>query len=179
VTAGVVLAAGAGRRFGGPKAPAIVDGERLVDRAVRLLQEAGCDPIYVVLGAWVGDVPGAHIVVNPNWDAGMSTSLRCALSTLNETASTDALITLVDLPGLTAEAMRRVLSAPGDIVQATFDGERGHPVRISRDHWESLSQTLEGDAGARAYLATRTDITLVEIGDIADGTDVDTPLPTQ
>jgi CTP:molybdopterin cytidylyltransferase MocA len=179
VTAGVVLAAGAGRRFGGPKAPAIVDGERLVDRAVRLLHDAGCDPIYVVLGSWVGDVPGAHIVVNPNWDAGMSTSLHCALSTLNETASTDALITLVDLPGLTSEAMRRVLSAPGGIVQATFDGERGHPVRISRDHWEALSQTLEGDAGARAYLATRTDITLVEIGDIADGTDLDRPLPTQ
>jgi nicotine blue oxidoreductase len=176
VTAGVVLAAGAGRRFGGPKAPAVVDGERLVDRAVRILREAGCDPIYVVLGAWVGDVPGAHIVVNPNWEAGMSTSLRCALDVLTETTSTEALITLVDLPGLTSEAMRRVLKAPGDIAQATFHGERGHPVRITRNHWVPLLETLEGDAGARSYLAESTDVGLVEVGDIADGTDVDTPL---
>ncbi|MGA1145657.1 MAG: NTP transferase domain-containing protein, partial [Candidatus Nanopelagicales bacterium] len=50
--AGVVLAAGEGKRFGGPKAPFEYDGERLVDRAVRVLREAGCDPVFVILGAW-------------------------------------------------------------------------------------------------------------------------------
>ena len=63
-TAGLVLAAGEGRRFGGPKAPYVLDGERLVDRAVRVLREAGCDPVVVVLGAWVGEVPGAEVVGN-------------------------------------------------------------------------------------------------------------------
>ena len=66
--AGLVLAAGEGRRFGGPKAPAVIDGERLVDRAVRVLRAGGCDPVYVVLGAWVGEtaVEGGRGVMR-NW----------------------------------------------------------------------------------------------------------------
>ena len=63
-TAGLVLAAGEGRRFGGPKAPYVLDGVRLVDRAVALLRDAGCDPVLVVLGAWIDDVPDAVVVVN-------------------------------------------------------------------------------------------------------------------
>ena len=82
-TAGLVLAAGEGRRFGGPKAPAVIDGERLVDRAVRVMREGGCDPVVVVLGAWVGDVPGAHIVVNDAWSEGMGSSLRVGLAALD------------------------------------------------------------------------------------------------
>ncbi|HEU4912946.1 MAG TPA: NTP transferase domain-containing protein, partial [Actinomycetes bacterium] len=57
--AGLVLAAGAGRRFGGPKALAEIDGERLVDRAVRALREGGSDPVYVVAGAAPLAVEGA------------------------------------------------------------------------------------------------------------------------
>ena len=76
---GLVLAAGAGRRLGGPKAPLVVDGERLVDRAVRVLREGGCDPVLVVLGAWVGDVPGAEVVVNADWASGLGSSLRAGL----------------------------------------------------------------------------------------------------
>ena len=68
--AGVVLAAGGGTRFGQPKAPVVVNGERLVDRAVRCLGEAGCDPVIVVLGAWIGPVPGAEVVVNDDWRSG-------------------------------------------------------------------------------------------------------------
>ena len=56
---GLVLAAGAGRRLGGPKARVVVAGERLVDRAVRVLREGGLRSRLVVLGAWVGEVPGA------------------------------------------------------------------------------------------------------------------------
>jgi nicotine blue oxidoreductase len=53
-TAGLVLAAGEGKRFGGPKAPYVHNGERLVDRAVSVLANAGCNPVFVVLGAWLG-----------------------------------------------------------------------------------------------------------------------------
>src|SRR5262249_17823635 len=79
-TAGLVLAAGEGRRCGGPKAPVAVDGTRLVDRAVDLLRTAGCDPVVVILGAWVGDVPGATVVVNESWPEGMGSSLRTGLA---------------------------------------------------------------------------------------------------
>ena len=61
---GVVLAAGSGRRFGEPKAPVVVEGERLVDRAVRVLRQGGCSRVLVVLGAWVGPVAGAEVIVN-------------------------------------------------------------------------------------------------------------------
>ena len=69
--AGVVLAAGSDSRFGEPKAPLEVDGERLVDRSVRVLREGGCDPIFVILGAWEGSVDDALVIVNHGWEEGM------------------------------------------------------------------------------------------------------------
>ena len=77
-TAGLVLAAGEGRRFSG-KAPYVMDGERLVDRAVRVLRDGGCNDVVVVLGAWVGDVPRAVVVENLEWPTGMGSSLRAGL----------------------------------------------------------------------------------------------------
>ncbi len=68
--AGLVLAAGAGRRFGGPKALAMLDGERLVDRAVSLVRNGGCSPILVVSGAATLDVADAAVVENPDWADG-------------------------------------------------------------------------------------------------------------
>ncbi len=95
--AGVVLAAGSGSRFGEPKAPLEVDGERLVDRSVRVLREGGCDPIFVILGAWEGSVDDALVIVNHGWEEGMGSSLRIALKWVNATTEADyALITLVD-----------------------------------------------------------------------------------
>lgn len=172
--AGVVLAAGEGKRFGGPKAPFVYQGERLVDRAVRLLREAGCDPIFVILGAWEGAVDDALVIVNHGWEEGMGSSLRIGLKWVNATTEADyALITLVDLPGLTADAITRVATAPDGIAIATFDGERGHPVRIPRAHFRELIDSVSGDSGARDFLDKRDDISFVEIGDAADGTDLD------
>ena len=69
---GVALAAGAGVRFGGPKAPFSYQGIRLVDRAVANLRLGGCESVAVVLGAWIGQVPDAdEILINPNWENGI------------------------------------------------------------------------------------------------------------
>jgi len=172
--AGVVLAAGEGKRFGGPKAPFEYEGERLVDRAVRVLREAGCDPVFVILGAWEGQVDDALVIVNHGWKEGMGSSLRIGLKWVNATTEAEyALITLVDLPGLTGEAMKRVIDAPAGIASATFNGERGHPVRIPRAFFRELIDTVAGDAGARAFLAERADVTAVELADIVDGSDLD------
>lgn len=173
---GIVLAAGAGTRFGQPKAPVEVDGERLVDRAVRVLREAGCDPVFVILGAWEGAVSDCLVIVNHGWEEGMASSLRIGLKWARATTeSENAIITLVDLPGITPEAVRRVDEAPPGIAIATYNGEPGHPVRIPRDHWEDIIATVRGDSGARDYLRGRDDLILVEVGDIAVGTDLDTP----
>ncbi len=178
-TAGLVLAAGEGRRFGGPKAPAVVDGERMVDRAVRILREGGCDPILVVLGAWVGAVDGANVVVNDHWPEGMGASLRAGLTELRDTSdAASVVITLVDLPGLTGEAIARLIATDpaAPIAQATFSGERGHPVRIARSLWGDAIDVAQGDEGARRLIRSRDDVALVEMADVADGTDLDEPL---
>ena len=175
--AGLVLAAGEGRRFGGPKAPAIVDGERLVDRAVRILREAGCSEVVVVLGAWVGEVPGATVIENPDWASGMGSSLRAGLTWLEQESScTKTVVTLVDLPGLTSVAIARVADCPGDIAVAVYDGERGHPVAIARRHWPEVIESARGDRGARDFLRGHADeVVVVEVGDVATGEDLDEP----
>ena len=172
-TAGLVLAAGEGRRFGGPKAPYVLDGERLVDRAVRLLHEAGVDQVLVVLGAWVGDVPHAEVVVNDDWPQGMGSSLRAGLAHLATLDDVDrVLVTLVDLVGLTPVAVARVLACDADLAAATYDGRRGHPVLLGRRHWAGVAASATGDRGARAYLAEH-DVSAVEVGDVAHDADLD------
>lgn len=169
-----MLAAGEGKRFGGPKAPFEFEGERLVDRAVRTLRKAGCDPVFVILGAWEGNVEDALVIVNHGWEEGMGSSLRIALKWVNATTEADyAVITLVDLPGLTPEAVRRVIEAPAGIAVAAYQGIQGHPVRIPRDHFRELIDTVAGDEGARAFLAERDDVIFVEVADIANGADLD------
>ena len=176
-TAGLVLAAGAGTRYGQPKAPVMVEGERLVDRAVRVLHEGGCDPVLVVLGAWVGRVEGADIVLNSAWPEGMGSSLRSGLQSLDEhDADIDAvLVTLVDLPGLTGEAVRRLAECDSDLAVATYDGAWGHPVRFARSLWPEVREVAVGDEGARRMLRDRDDVTTVEVGDVAQPGDLDAP----
>ena len=174
-TAGLVLAAGEGKRFGGPKAPYVHDGERLVDRAVAVLANAGCNPVFVVLGAWLGEVPSATVLENPDWSTGMGSSLQVGLKHLNAESDIDeVVVSLVDLPGLTSEAVARIVNTPGDIVVAAYDTKRGHPVKFASSTWPELIKSATGDQGARSYIAEHPDqIVLVEVGDVATGEDMD------
>ena len=174
-TAGLILAAGEGKRFGGPKAPYVHNGERLVDRAVSVLADAGCNPVFVVLGAWIGEVHGATVLENENWSTGMGSSLQVGLSHLNSEPGIDeVVVSLVDLPGLTSAAVSRIVETPGDIVVGTYDAKRGHPVKFSSATWPELIASATGDQGARAYIADHPDqIVLVEVGDVATGEDMD------
>lgn len=174
-TAGLILAAGEGKRFGGPKAPYVHNGERLVDRAVSVLTDAGCNPIFVVLGAWIGDVPGATVLENDQWPTGMGSSLQVGLSHLNSEPGIDeVVVSLVDLPGLTSVAVSRIVETPGDIVVAAYDAKRGHPVKFASATWPELIKSATGDQGARSYIAEHPEqIVLVEVGDVATGEDMD------
>jgi len=174
-TAGLILAAGEGKRFGGPKAPYVHNGERLVDRAVTVLTEAGCDPIFVVLGAWIGDVPGATVLENAQWATGMGSSLQVGLSHLNaEPGIDEVVVSLVDLPGITSAAVSRIVDTPGEIVVAAYEAKRGHPVKFESSTWPELIKSATGDQGARSYIADHPDqIVLVEVGDVATGEDMD------
>lgn len=174
-TAGLVLAAGAGRRYGGPKAPVILDDERLVDRAVRLLRAGGCDPVVVVLGAWVGDVARAQVVVNDDWRSGMAGSLRVGLAALGDNIDR-VVVALVDHVGLTQAAVARLVASPARLAASAYEGERRNPVLIGREHWASVAESAVGDSGARTYLDAHADeVDLVEVGDVATPDDLDRP----
>jgi molybdenum cofactor cytidylyltransferase/nicotine blue oxidoreductase len=183
VVAGVVLAAGGGRRYGMPKALVEYDGSLLVERAVRTAQ-AVCDPVLVVLGARAVDVwrearlDGAVVLANKDWESGMASSLRTGLEGLRGyPARVDAaLVLLVDIPGMTADALRRLAgyATPDALVVPTYDGVRGHPVLIGREHWAGVAATATGDEGARRYLATHQ-VTEVDCTGLADPTDLDVP----
>jgi len=184
-TAAVVLAAGGGRRYGMPKALVEYEGSLLVERAVRTARTV-CDPVLVVLGAQAVDVwrradlDGATVLANKEWETGMASSLRTGLDGLRGWPGRidAALITLVDMPGMTPEALRAVAAhaAPDALAVATYDGVRGHPVLIGREHWAGVVETATGDEGARRYLAAH-EVTEVDCTGLADPTDLDVPPP--
>ena len=167
---GVVLAAGAGTRFGGPKAEIVLGGERLVDRAMRVLREGGCADVVAVVRQGV-EVPGAAVVVNPDPDRGMGSSLRLGLAAAS---GTRAAIVLVDTPGVGADAVRRVLAVDAPVAVATYGGRRSHPVVIDRPLWTEVAGLAEGDQGARPFMRAHPDL-VVEVPCEGDPADVDTP----
>ncbi|MEV7096546.1 nucleotidyltransferase family protein [Amycolatopsis sp. NPDC051045] len=181
--AGLLLAAGAGRRFGGPKALVLIDGEPLVLRALRTLTAAGCAPVRVVVGAAADEVRAllpdpAQAVPAEDWATGMGASLRAGLAALAETGEpVAALVHLVDLPWVGSGILARVAAhATADTVaRAAYDGVPGHPVLLGRRWWAEIAGSARGDRGARDWLATREDLKLVECGDLGSGRDVDRP----
>lgn len=178
---GLLLAAGAGRRMGTPKA--LVPG--WLAASVAVLRDGGCDAVTVVLGAAADEaralVPdGVGIVVAADWGEGMGASLRAGLAALGPAspdAADAALLHLVDLPDVSAEVVRRVRAAAsggaGVLARAAYGGVPGHPVLLGRDHWPGVIASARGDQGARTYLKGR-DVTQVECGDLATGVDQDT-----
>jgi nicotine blue oxidoreductase len=184
--AGLLLAAGAGRRYGGPKALVEWRGRLLVERAADTLRGGGCDPVVVVLGAAGAQVraaaaglAGCVLVDNPRWQTGMGSSLRAGLAALAGVAGPVAVVVLlVDLPGVTAGAVRRVAAgaSPDALAVAGYGDQRGHPVLLGRDHWAPAAALAVGDAGARGYLRAHPDaVRVVPCADIADGRDLDHP----
>jgi CTP:molybdopterin cytidylyltransferase MocA len=184
---GLLLAAGAGRRMGMPKA--LVTDERgpWLVRGVDLLVAGGCDSVRVVLGAEVVRAGAllvdidVSVVVAVDWAEGMGASLRAGLRSLAGSEDDGVVVSLVDLPDLVPMVVARVIGAghdvgPAALARATYDGRPGHPVLLGRDHWAGVAETAVGDQGARAYLSAH-DVTLVECGDLASGRDVDTPPP--
>lgn len=181
---GIVLAAGAGTRFGGPKALARAeDGTPWIEIACRALLDGGCRQVIVTLGAGADQagplVPGwAATAVVPDWFDGASASLRAGLAAAAGTGADVAVVTLVDLPGLPSAAVRRLLgtgdgtAGPDSLRRAVHDGRPGHPVVLGRRHWEPIARTVTGDRGAATYLATHA-ATAVDCTDLGGGDDVD------
>jgi CTP:molybdopterin cytidylyltransferase MocA len=185
VVAGLILAAGAGTRFGDtPKQLAPLGGRPLLQWAVDAqcaVDPAVLDPIVVVLGAGAGRIEPeiawgrTRTVVCDAWQDGQSASLRRGLEAL--TGASCVLVTLGDAPLVSSEVIARFArEASGDRgaslpVRATYDGAPGHPVLLGPDELAAL-RGARGDQGARGLLrGART----IEVGHLCSGRDVDTP----
>jgi CTP:molybdopterin cytidylyltransferase MocA len=178
VTVGaLVLAAGAGRRFGGVKQLADVDGRPLLEHAA--LAVVHRTPRVVVLGhaadeiRSVVDLHGAEPVFCADWAVGQAASLRCGVAALG--AVDAAVVLLGDMPGVTASAVEAVVAAwdgTADAVRATYDGAPAHPVLLGRDLLDRAAD-LRGDVGFRSLLE-RARVIRVEAGHLADPGDIDT-----
>ena len=104
-TAAVVLAAGASTRLGSPKQVVRLDGETLLERAVRVAREAGCSPVVVVLGAAAASIRAecslgdAVVVVNEDWASGMGSSVGCGVQALGDVDG--CVLMACDMPAVT------------------------------------------------------------------------------
>jgi len=155
VTAAIVLAAGASRRMGQPKQLALLAGETLLTRTLRICREAKLEPIIVVLGANAEpvtrsvDLSSATVVINESWEEGMASSIRAGVESLSPEA-TGCVIVTCDMPALNVEHLRQ-LSACNTVTASTYAGRRGVPAYFPTASFAELRQ-LHGDTGARVLL---------------------------
>ena len=159
MVAAVVLAAGAGSRFGGPKQAL------LLPEVLRRVHESSVEDVVVVTGAHELE-SAARLVHCPDWELGPGASLRCGLAALAEDAEA-AVVVLADGPDLSPAAVDRVVTAwrngLGEVVAASYAGDRGHPVVLGRSVWAQIP-----DEGARAL-----EPALVPCDDLGSPGDVD------
>jgi CTP:molybdopterin cytidylyltransferase MocA len=160
VIAAVVLAAGASTRYGRPKQ------WELLPAVLERLEQCRLDDVVVVEGAHPLADAAARTVHCADWASGPGASLRCGLDAL-DAGVTHAVIVLADGPELDPRSVDRVLEHRDDaeVVAATYDGTRNHPVVLARSVWARIP-----DEGARAL-----DPALVDCSDLDPPGDVDVP----
>ncbi len=180
----IILGAGASRRMGSPKQLLRIDGETLLQRSLRLAAEVG-DHVFLVVGAEAEDLLsrvellGARVVHNPDWQAGMSTSVRAGLqAALAWPEEFDAaLFLVVDQPllhaGLLREMIRQHQQDDARIVAADYGDRLGVPVLFDRAYFPQLLE-LEGDRGARSLLRKQRN-SVARVPFPGGATDLDTP----
>lgn len=159
--AAVVLAAGEASRFGTPKQ------RLLLPEVLERLTRSSVKGIVVVAGAHTLETP-ATVVTCAGWKRGPGASLTSGLEELGSRVEA-AVVVLADGPDLAPEAVDRVIASwradGGALVAASYDGERGHPILVAREAWDSIP-----DAGLRDL-----DVRLVPCDDLGRPGDVDTP----
>ena len=184
----IVLAAGAGSRFGqgpsgGGKLLAPYLGRPLICTTLSGLHEAPVDEIIVVLGKRFEELQsvcepyGVRMVENPDWAEGMSTSVKAGLAATAQEARA-AVVLLADQPLAGSEAVARLVGAferGASVAVATYDGTPRNPVLFGREVWPVLEKDLSGDEGARGFIRGHPElVTEVPCDAVADPVDVDT-----
>jgi nicotine blue oxidoreductase len=174
--AAVILAAGGGTRWTGSDHKLLAEfrGRPLVTWSIGVADAAGLDELIVVGGAV--DLShllpeGATLLRNDDWASGQAGSVQVALAHATRVGHDAIVLGLADTPMVPTSAWRTVADDPGDLVTATFGGERRPPVKVVRRLWPELP--VSGDGGARSLLAGRPSL-VVEVACEGQAVDIDT-----
>ena len=174
----VIIGAGAGTRFGEPKAEALLgDGRRFLDAIIETARNAGLDPIVAVLPPGVTAPPGVRVVVNAKPKSEQIVSARLGLAQLVNAPVSSALLWPVDHPFVALESVLAIMDAArrtnAHVVIPTHESRRGHPAWFHRETWRELMTVADG--GARAVIhADPSRVAEVDVPDHGVLRDIDT-----
>jgi molybdenum cofactor cytidylyltransferase len=177
-TVAMVLAAGAGSRFSGDvhKLLAPLGGSTVIGSSLSNVLAARFSKVIVVTGA--ASLPDELIrdsrivlVHNGRWSEGQASSLRVGIDAARALGADAVVVGLGDQPFIEPEAWRRVAAAESPIAVASYDGRRGHPVKLNRSVWRELP--ADGDFGARELIRTHPD-KVSQVDCPGSATDIDT-----
>ncbi len=164
--AAVVLAAGEGRRMGGPKALTPLGDGTFASAVLAVLDREAVVARIVVIGAEAERVaaqaswpPGVSVVVNPRWREGMLSSVWAGLDAAESLGADAVLLHPVDNPVVTAatvDGVLQALAAGARVAVPSHAGRRGHPAGFARTAWPAL-RSAAPEGGARAVLAEHPD----------------------
>lgn len=189
VIPGVVLAAGAASRMGRSKAllPTGAAGETFLSRIVATLQHGGVDDVVVVVAPEADDVRQAiaaqpvlaRVVENPHPEHGQLSSLLAGLNVIDHPGVRAMLVTLVDVPFVSADTVRMLLEryrlTHAPVVRPVRGGRHGHPVIFDRALFDELRHA-DPAVGARdivrAHAAAIVEVAVEDEGAFGD---IDTP----
>jgi CTP:molybdopterin cytidylyltransferase MocA len=171
--AAVILAAGASRRLGRPKQSLLLDGETLVERALRTAQEAGLSPVIVVI-RMEGDLGqllqerGARIVRNDRPEEGMASSIRLGVNVAQTLKANGVVLMTCDQVMQRADHLGALCEHPVRITGSAYAGKIGIPAYFPAASFPELL-ALRGETGARELL-----VGAASIADESLALDIDT-----
>ncbi len=186
---GIILAAGAGSRMGGPKALLrFDDGATLLERQCGMLLEGGCSRIGVVIGAAAPEIRLAHPAIparwllNELWEQGQFTSLQIGIKGMHATESDGAVVLPVDVAGVSDAIISALIDAAIcnphlDAIIPEYNGRGGHPVLLSSRFCELLAGLDPSDERSRldVQMAANKNTLRVPVGDPHVVKNINTP----
>lgn len=182
----VVLSAGESSRMGRPKALLPIQGQKFIERIIRVIGQSRVGRTIVVLGHHADQLRGqiehlpVEVVINPDYRSGQLSSLQVAIRHIRDDDRCDGmLVHLVDHPFIDVALVDALIESFFEtkkmIVVPSYKGKRGHPVIFSRELFgELLNAPL--DQGAKAVVNAHRQETLeIEWRDEGITLDIDTP----
>jgi molybdenum cofactor cytidylyltransferase len=158
----IILAAGSSSRLGKPKQNLIFQGNTLLQRSIKAALAADCQQVVVVLGANVSEIEPTikneliQIIHNPDWEAGMSSTIRCGLAALLKVSPQlqSVILMLCDQPFADSSIINQLIQASANnkhLVACNYNGTIGVPALFYKSHFKELL-ALQGNEGAKKLL---------------------------